>query len=207
MTVAEQNQRSQRNPEATRASIMAAAEGLFVAKGFAATSMSDIASAAGVTKSLIHHHFGSKEELWTEVKRERVSHWARVQRELIANRDDDEPILRRSIETLFRFLQDNPEFVRLRSWMNLEDPRLAEAAYPEILTLGLERIREQQKAGRIRSDVEPRHLVILFVAMCTQWFMSRASWLTALDAEQRREEDEAYLDALLKVFFEGVRGR
>jgi TetR/AcrR family transcriptional regulator len=207
MTVVEHNQRTQRNPEATRASIMSAAEGLFVEKGFAATSMSDIASAAGVTKSLIHHHFGSKEELWTEVKRQRVSHWARVQRDLIANRNDDEPILRQSIETLFRFLQDNPEFVRLRSWMNLEDPRLAEAAYPEILTLGLERIREQQKAGRIRDDIEPRHLVILFVSMCTQWFMSRASWLTVLDDDQRRKEDDAYLASLLEVFFEGVKPR
>jgi len=207
MTVIEQNRRAQRNPEATRASIMEAAEGLFVAKGFAATSMSDIASAAGVTKSLIHHHFGSKEELWTEVKRERVSHWASVQRELIAHGDTNEQVLRQSIETLFHFLQDNPEFVRLRAWMNLEDPRLAEAAYPEILTLGLERIREQQKRGRIRADIEPRHIVVLFVAMCTQWFMSRASWLTPLDDEQRRTEDQAYLDGLLTVFFEGVRPR
>lgn len=207
MTVVESNQRTQRNPEATRASIMSAAEGLFVDKGFAATSMSDIASAAGVTKSLIHHHFGSKEELWNEVKRERVSHWARVQRELIASRDNDEPVLRESVETYFHFLQDNPEFVRLRSWMNLEDPRLAEAVYPEILTLGLERIREQQAAGRIRSDLDPRHLVILFVSMCTQWFASRASWLTVLDEDQQREEDEAYLDSLLRVFFEGVRPR
>ncbi|HVS16768.1 MAG TPA: TetR family transcriptional regulator [Thermoanaerobaculia bacterium] len=204
----ERGRRAQRNPEATRASILEAAEGLFVEKGFAATSMSDIASAAGVTKSLIHHHFGSKEELWTEVKRERVSHWAEVQRELIDSPDGEgASILRRSIETLFRFLQENPEFVRLRSWMNLEDPRLAEAAYPEILTLGLERIRDQQKRGRIRDDIEPRHVVVLFVSMCTQWFMTRANWVTSLDEEARRVEDQRYLDALLKVFFEGVRPR
>jgi TetR/AcrR family transcriptional regulator len=208
MTVVERNRRAPRNPEATRASIMEAAEGLFVEKGFAATSMSDIASAAGVTKSLIHHHFGSKEELWTEVKRERVAHWAAVQKELIASPDTDgAAILRRSIETLYRFLQENPEFVRLRSWMNLEDPRLAEAAYPEILTLGLERIRDQQKKGMIRSDIEPRHVVVLFVSMCIQWFVSRSSWVTALDEEERRVEDERYLDALLKVFFEGVQPR
>jgi hypothetical protein len=89
--------------------------------------------------------------------------------------------------------------------MNLEDPRLAEAAYPEILTLGLERIREQQKKGRIRSDIDPRHLVVLFVSMCTQWFMSRASWVTSLSEEERLVEDERYLDSLLKVFFEGVQ--
>ena len=29
--------------------------------------MSDIASEAGVTQSLIHHHFGSKDTLWTQV--------------------------------------------------------------------------------------------------------------------------------------------
>ena len=66
----------QRNPEATRASILEAAEEVFLEKGYSAAALSAIARRAGVTKSLLHHHFGSKEGLWHEVKLRRFSHYA-----------------------------------------------------------------------------------------------------------------------------------
>ena len=62
-----------RNPEATRAAILDAAEKIFLGKGYGEASMSQIAAEAGVTKSLLHHYFGSKENLWTEVKTRRFS--------------------------------------------------------------------------------------------------------------------------------------
>lgn len=205
MTVADVRKR---NPVATRASILRAAEKLFVSMGFAATSMSDIAGKAGVTKSLIHHHFGSKEELWDEVKRQRMVHYADVQRQLIAEKDDGEAgVMRRSIEAYFQFLRENPEFVRLAIWMNLEDPRLAQMTYPELVTLGVERIQQEQRAGRIRDDVEPRHLVIMFVSLCMYWFMARSAGFSGLVPEDPESADPAYLEDMLKVFFLGVRPR
>jgi TetR/AcrR family transcriptional regulator len=205
MTVADARKR---NPVATRASILQAAEKLFVNMGFAATSMSDIARRAGVTKSLIHHHFGSKEDLWDEVKRQRMRHYADVQRQLIGERDDGEAgVLRRSIEAYFHFLRESPEFVRLSVWMNLEDPRLSQMTFPELVTLGVERIQQEQRAGRIRDDVEPRHLVIMFVSLCMYWFMARSTGFSGLVPEDPQEADSAYLDDLLKVFFLGVRPR
>ncbi len=74
-----------RDPEATRLAILDAAEAIFVEKGFAAASMSDIAARAVVTKSLIHHHFGSKEELWVEVKRRSVEEYAKAQRAIMTS--------------------------------------------------------------------------------------------------------------------------
>src|SRR5690606_25552520 len=55
--------RRRRDPDATRAEILEAAEQLFLQDGFGRTSISAIARLAGVTKSLIHHHFGTKEAL------------------------------------------------------------------------------------------------------------------------------------------------
>ena len=48
------------DPEGTRAAILEAARRIFVERGPAAVALSEIAEASGVTKSLIHHHFGSK---------------------------------------------------------------------------------------------------------------------------------------------------
>ena len=62
------NDAATRDPELTRARILEAAYDLFVEKGFAAVSLREPAERSGVTKSLMHHHFGCKEVLWDAVK-------------------------------------------------------------------------------------------------------------------------------------------
>ena len=51
----------------TRKVILNAARDLFVKKGFAGTSISEIAKQAKVNQSLIYHHYANKESLWTAV--------------------------------------------------------------------------------------------------------------------------------------------
>jgi AcrR family transcriptional regulator len=48
--------------------ILAAAEGCFSRAGYAGASMREIAEGAGVSKSLLHYHFQSKEHLFVEVQ-------------------------------------------------------------------------------------------------------------------------------------------
>jgi AcrR family transcriptional regulator len=55
-----------------RAAILRAAASAFVHEGFAATSMEDVAGAAGVTRLIVYRHFPSKETLYEAVL-ERVS--------------------------------------------------------------------------------------------------------------------------------------
>ena len=49
---------------ARREQILTAAAGVFAAGGFAATSLDDIASAAGVTRAILYRHFDSKADLY-----------------------------------------------------------------------------------------------------------------------------------------------
>jgi AcrR family transcriptional regulator len=49
--------------ERTRLSILNAAIELFGENGYRATSLSQLASRAGVVQSVLHHHFGTKEQL------------------------------------------------------------------------------------------------------------------------------------------------
>jgi AcrR family transcriptional regulator len=51
----------------TVAAIHGAARELFAKRGFAATTIDDIASRAGVAKGAVYHHFGSKEEIFERV--------------------------------------------------------------------------------------------------------------------------------------------
>ncbi len=51
----------------TVAAIQTAAHELFAKRGFAATTIDDIARRAGVAKGAVYHHFGSKEEIFERV--------------------------------------------------------------------------------------------------------------------------------------------
>ena len=193
-----------RDPDLTRERIVEAAHALFVKKGFAAVSMREIASRSGVTKSLIHHHFGSKEALWELVKEQAISAYADGQEaELRAAEAPDADLLRNAIVKYFEFLQANPAVVRLFAWTHLDEDQSCGRLDAELVRLGAERVRQTQARGLLRKDVNPAHVVTLFVNACTQWFEARAhhsQWPgVGSDAE--------YLDDFLKIFFEGLAPR
>ena len=50
-------------PSSTREEILAAARQLFAERGYQATTMRAIAAQAGVNAALVHHYYGSKEQL------------------------------------------------------------------------------------------------------------------------------------------------
>ena len=51
-------------PSSTRPKILAAARTLFASRGYHATTVRDIAAEAGVNAALVHHYFGSKEQVF-----------------------------------------------------------------------------------------------------------------------------------------------
>ena len=53
--------------DATRLALVVAARDLFGERGYAATSIDEVASRAGVTKGAFYHHFGGKADLFQEV--------------------------------------------------------------------------------------------------------------------------------------------
>ena len=63
------------NPKSHRNIILETAAGLFLEKGYHATSIGDIARAAGVPKGSIYNHFASKDELAAASVQ---SEWARM---------------------------------------------------------------------------------------------------------------------------------
>lgn len=56
--------------EATRAALVEEATKLFAERGFAATSLDDVARAASVTRGAVYHHFAGKQALFSAVVEE-----------------------------------------------------------------------------------------------------------------------------------------
>jgi TetR/AcrR family transcriptional regulator len=199
---------SKRDPEATRAAILDAAEEAFLRQGPAEASTAGIAKKAGVTKSLIHHHFGSKEKLWSEVKVRRFSQYAEGQLAMLEQSAPTADLLRESMELYFGFLQRNPQLVRLFAWMFLEGDEECADIEHKILRKGVETLRRTQEAGQLRADVDPRHLLVSFLFLVEHWFQSRDHLCRDLEMEGPAEElDDAYFRDMVKIFFEGVLPR
>lgn len=198
------NEANTRDPELTRARILDSAFELFVAKGFAAVSVREIAERCAVTKSLIHHHFGGKEGLWEATKDLAFSQYFHGQKDELDQADKPGPeLLVNGVIRYFHFLKNNPGVVRLFAWTHLEGDTSCAHLDGELVRLGAERVGQAQQAGLLRADVNPTHVVTMFVSLCTQWFEAR---------EHHRQwpgmgDDDAFLDDFLKVFMEGLLPR
>ena len=198
-----------RNPEATRAAILDAAEKVFLEHGFSAAPMSRIADEAGVSKGLLHHHFESKVGLWREVKLRRFKVYSDRQMELIQESEPEVDLLKTSMEEYFHFLQKNPEMVKILAWVFLEQDQDDCVELDRDLThAGIERIREGQERGMLRPDLNPGFILFTFIGLCQHWFQDKAHVLDSMGLSSDSEAiDEAYLEDVTKIFFEGVLPR
>jgi TetR/AcrR family transcriptional regulator len=201
-----------RDPELTRTAILDAAEDLFIEKGLGHTSLSEIARRAGITKSLIHHHFESKQLLWQEVKRRAFQAYTEQQTALLQTSELTLDTLSRSIATYFRFLKSNPKIIRLMAWMALEEPELREdfCVEEELIAFGVQRVRDGQEIGLLRRDIPPSHVVIAFLAMSHAWFQERHHFAQCLaqDSEAVSDidgSDEQFLESAVKIIIAGAR--
>lgn len=198
-----------RDPEATRAAILDAAEQVFLAKGFGNSSVSEIARLAGVTKSLIHHHFRSKESLWHDVKARRFSEYADEQVATIERSEPTAELLEQAVKDYFIFLKKNPQLVRILAWVFLErDKHSTQFDATRITRPGIEAIRRTQDCGELRSDVDARFMLFTFVGLAQHYFQDKCHLLDDYDWGGSEDDlDAAYLEAMVKIFFEGALPR
>jgi AcrR family transcriptional regulator len=145
-----------RNPERSRARILAAALKEFSAKGFAGARVDAIARRASINKRMLYHYFGNKEELFKAVLRRKIS-----ERQAWAEALSGEP--EETLPFWFEAACKDADWVRLFQWEALqgnwqkvidEEQRLAATAR------GLERIRQRQARGQIAGDLDPRHVML-----------------------------------------------
>jgi len=198
-----------RDPQATRKALLDAAEAVFLEKGFGNTALSEISRRAGMTKSLIHHYFGSKENLWQEVKQRRFDHYAHRQLDMLKDAPPTAGLLRNSVELYFRFLKENPEIVRILAWMFLErDQEDCLNKDRELIEAGLAQIRAGQEGGHLRADIDARFILFTFLGLAQHWIQDKEHFIHDFGTEGFSGDlDEAYLEDMLKIFMEGVLPR
>jgi TetR/AcrR family transcriptional regulator, cholesterol catabolism regulator len=109
--------RAPRKPaEARRLEILDTAAHLFRIKGYAGTSLQDVANAIGITKAAIYYHFQSKDDLLFEMHERIIRESLMRVRRIVAGHDSPamkmQRILRSHIDTLLKNLDANVVFQR-----------------------------------------------------------------------------------------------
>jgi TetR/AcrR family transcriptional regulator len=162
----------ERNPLRTRAAILDAAEKLFAQKGFDATSLNEVGTAAGVSRGTPGYFFGSKADLYQAVLDRSFAEAREAVRDgrarALASGRTPEAILAGAVSDYFDFLAARPNFIRLieREALN-GGPQLDEVSQ---ISAG------QEALGAISAELglddspsgEAAQLLLSIIALC--WF-------------------------------------
>lgn len=143
----------------TKQIILEAGFNMFSTAGFAGTSISQIAKAAGINQSLIYHHFANKLDLWRAIKAHIVQ---RLQPRYLnpSKLNTLSELITEYIHSRFDFYYQNPDVLRLLLWQRLDKDQQALATNIETPQSPLYQALDTfQKKGELRADINLNLLI------------------------------------------------
>jgi len=187
--------------------IVATAATLFVEQGYAATSLEQIAAAAGSGKQTLYRRFGSKQDLFAAVIVEKSRELVALAAEVEIAQPDPVAALKATCRLIFDFVLQ-PESISLQRVMVGELSRFPELAEMVLEDCKrpfedlLERLVEAAaRSGRIKvDDVKRTHQ--LMISLFTGWPSREA--LFGKSAFADAAERDAYFEAGWSLFLRGV---
>lgn len=112
-----------RDPNATRARILAAAKSEFARKGLGGARVDDIASKAKINKRMLYHYFGNKEDLFRRTLEDAYRAFRAAEAKLNIEQDDPITAFKRLVTFTWEYYLANPEFITLVNSENLHKAR------------------------------------------------------------------------------------
>jgi AcrR family transcriptional regulator len=170
------------NQKNAETKILQAALMLFMERGFAGTSMSQVAAAAGITKSLIYHHFDNKISLWRAVKLSLVESYAHDLSVSSFTASTLRDFLTKVIHFRFQFYTEKPQIGRLMLWQRLEKEQeslqgVSNKTYstftPQIINL--------QRTQQINPNLDPSMVEYVIMSLAANPIIESADFLSHND--------------------------
>ena len=184
----------------TRAILLKMALAVFSAKGYAAATLDDIASAAKVTRGAIYWHFKSKADLYNTLIQEFSARGAAVVQQAVAEGGTLLEILRRVFVRQCALIEEDKEaraVMELALFKTGLDPELQAGRKKQVeagnaLLAGITGAMQQGVAqGVLRNDMDPADLARAFLAfengVLQLWLVSPKSFSLKARAESFAE--------------------
>ena len=155
-----------RDPERTKARILAAATAEFARYGLGGARVDRIAARAGANKRMLYYYFRDKDNLFLAALEARYAHIRAAERALDLEHLEPREALRRLVEFTWRYFLDHPEFLTLLNSENLHKGRHVRRSrrVPQMHSTLVETLRgvlkRGERAGVFRAGVDPVQLYI-----------------------------------------------
>ena len=155
-----------RDPERTKARILAAATAEFARYGLGGARVDRIAARAGANKRMLYYYFRDKDNLFLAALEARYAHIRAAERALDLEHLEPREALRRLVEFTWGYFLDHPEFLTLLNSENLHKGRHVRRSrrVPQMHSTLVETLRgvlkRGERAGVFRTGVDPVQLYI-----------------------------------------------
>jgi len=169
-----------RTPAPGARRIDSAARRLFASRGYAGTSMAEIAAAAGVSKATVFHHYRSKRELYEALLGDAFAGFRDQVIPLLDTERDLQDSLREfaaaHLDRLTR-MQGTMRLIarEMLSGTAASSDLFAGTEISRNFSLLVEELRRGQDRGTVRADVDPG--LAVFLVLAANWFLSQSSAL------------------------------
>ena len=166
--------RSKADAEQTRDALLRAALTVFSRQGYTASTLSDVASEANVTRGALYHHFAGKAQMFNTLLQQAVELPTQIVEAAIAEGGtfleilhrvftrqvtvvESDPIYRATVELVMFKFEANPELEEAK--LLLSNGRNAS------LALLQQSFEQGQHAGAVRKSLAPMELARMFLAL------------------------------------------
>ena len=179
-------QKAREAPASTKARILATAEQVFAAKGFAGASTREIAAKAEVNISSLHYHWESKETLYLAVFQNIYDRILELVRssipEKLVNTKAGRAVIETSMGALFDYFADNPNVPKLLVRRLLEDEEGEAAIERDVLVPAWAMFAQwmQEHTGRKLSDPESQLCMLSIYGVVLVYLLDSRHFATLL---------------------------
>ncbi len=179
---------------------------IFARKGFAGTTSSELARAAGVSEALLYKLFGSKKRLYQAMLHHKLeaAGWSEFPIEFGPETPEQE-FFSGMARAIFAKVEADPDFVRLLLYSDLQGSAFAELFHEargnSILTALGDYLRQRLEVGALR-DVDPDLTALAFLCMAWQLAVGTKVFKSK---HVPQIDDEAAIDLMVSVFVRGLQ--
>ena len=183
-----------------RADMVAIAAELFAQKGYRATTVREIADAAGILSGSLYHHFDSKESIGDEILSGFVNDVLTDYHAAVVEAADPRAALEQIVRTTSRTLaRHRAALTMLQNDWNYfaSQPRFAylPKALREIERIWITQLEAGKQAGLFRADLDPK---------LTYRLLQDVLWIPAQWRRTRGYSADQVIDGFLRILFEGI---
>ena len=183
-----------------RADMVAIAAELFAQKGYRATTVREIADAAGILSGSLYHHFDSKESIGDEILSGFINQVLADYRSAVVEAADPRAALEQIVRTTSRTLaQHRAALTMLQNDWNYfaSQPRFAYLlkAVREIERIWIGQLDAGKQAGLFRADLDTK---------LTYRLLQDVLWIPAQWRRTRGYSTDQVIDGFLRILFDGI---